>query len=88
MENVLQNLEGERLQYQRRNSEIENLRLEAERLKNELVKKKTDLDKRRNETLRKAREEADALYRSSRRESSEILKELRAMKNLVNTAKV
>ncbi len=88
MENVLQNLEGERRQYQRRNSEIENLRLEAERLKTDLIKKKLDLDKRRNETLRKAREEADALYRNSRKESSAILKELRAMKNLVDTAKV
>ncbi|MDD4320613.1 MAG: endonuclease MutS2 [Acidaminococcaceae bacterium] len=88
MENVLQNLEGERRQYQRRNSEIENLRLEAERLKTDLMKKKLDLDKRRNETLRKAREEADALYRNSRKESSAILKELRAMKNLVDTAKV
>jgi DNA mismatch repair protein MutS2 len=88
MENVLQNLEGERRQYERRNTEIENLRLEAEHLKNELLKKKNDLDKRRNETLRKAREDADELYRNSRKESSAILKELRAMKNLVDTAKV
>jgi DNA mismatch repair protein MutS2 len=88
MENVLQNLEGERRQYERKNSEIENLRLEAEHLKNELLKKKNDLDKRRNETLRKAREEADELYRNSRKESSAILKELRAVKNLVDTAKV
>jgi len=36
MENVLQNLEGERREYESRNKDIENLQLEAEHLRNEL----------------------------------------------------
>ena len=88
MENVLQNLEGERREYEMRNRDIENLRLEAEQLKNELSKQKNDLAKRRNDILRKAREDADDLYRSARRESTAIIKELRANKSLVDDAKV
>ncbi|NCD09100.1 MAG: endonuclease MutS2 [Negativicutes bacterium] len=80
MEDVLQNLEGERRQYELQNKEIEVMRFESEKIKQELLRKKTDLDKRRNEMLRKAREEADEVYRKSRREAEEIMKELRAMK--------
>ena len=88
MENVLQNLEGERRQYESKNKEIENLQLEAEHLRNTLAKQKLDLEKRKNEILRKARESADELYRNARRESTSILKELRANKTLVDNAKV
>ena len=42
---------------------------------------KADFEKRRKELLRKAKEEADEIYRSSRRESEAILKELRALKS-------
>lgn len=88
MEHVLQNLEGERREYEMRNRDIENVRLEAEQLKNELNRQKADLTKRRNDILRKAREDADDIYRDARRESTSILKELRANKNLVDDAKI
>jgi DNA mismatch repair protein MutS2 len=88
MENVLQNLEGERREYESRNKEIENLQLEAEHLRNELHYQKVELEKKRNEIMRKAREAADELYRNARRESTSILKELRANKSLVDNAKV
>lgn len=88
MENVLQNLDSERRQYEDRNRAIEDLRIEAEHLKNEFQKQKSDLDKRRNDILRKAREEADELYRTSRRETEAILKELRAMKKNADMAQI
>jgi len=88
MESVLQNLEGERREYESRNKEIENLQLEAEHLRNELHYQKVELEKRKNDILRKAREQADDLYRNARRESTAILKELRANKSLVDNAKV
>ena len=88
MEDVLQNLEGERRQYEMQNKEIETLRIESEKIKQELLHKKTEIDKRRNELLRKAREEADEVYRKSRREAEAIMKELRAMKNEFDVGKM
>lgn len=88
MERVLQNLEGERREYESRKDEIETLRRETEILRNQLKAEKTRLEKSRNDILRKAREEADELYRNARRESQGILKELRAQQNLVESAKV
>ena len=88
MERVLQNLEGERLEYESKKSEIEALQRQAEYLKNSLAYEKNELEKSRNAILRKAREQADELYRNARRESTSILKELRANQNIVETAKV
>ena len=87
MEDVLQGLEGERRKYESSNREIDNLRYESEKLKNQLEYQKRELEKRKNEIMRKAREDADELYRNSRRETESILKELRAMKkNLTSEA--
>lgn len=80
MENVLQELEGERRRYESGSREIEQLRLESEHLRNELAHAKQEFERRRNEMLRKAREQADDIYRRSRRESEAVLKELRALK--------
>lgn len=88
MERVLQNLEGERREYETKKSEIETLQRQAEYLKNSLAYEKNELEKSRNAILRKAREQADELYRNARRESTSILKELRANQSLVETAKV
>ena len=88
MERVLQNLEGERREYESRKDEISALQREAEYLKNELTRQKQDLEKSRNAILRKAREQADELYRNARRESTSILKELRANQDMVESRKV
>jgi len=88
MEAVLQNLEGERREYESRNKDIETLQLEAEHLRNELHHQQVELERRKNDILRKAREQADELYRNARRESTSILKELRANKSLIDNAKV
>ncbi|MEG1413412.1 MAG: endonuclease MutS2 [Acidaminococcaceae bacterium] len=88
MEEVLQNLEGERRQYEVQNQAIEVMRVESEKLKQELQRKKTEVEKKRNELLRKAREEADEIYRSSRRETEAIMKELRAFKNDIDAKKM
>ena len=82
------NLEGERREYESRKDEIASLQREAEYLKNELTRQKQDLEKSRNAILRKAREQADELYRNARRESTSILKELRANQDMVESRKV
>lgn len=80
METVLQELEGQRRRYESGSKEIEELRMESEHLRNELAHAKQDFERRKNEMLRKAREQADDIYRRSRRESEAVLKELRSMK--------
>ncbi len=88
MERVLRNLEGERREYESRKDEIESLRREAEILRNQLQHQKDDLERSRNAILQKARERADELYRNARRESTAILKELRASQNIVEAQRV
>ena len=80
MENVLQELDSERRRYESGSKEIENLRRESEQLRNALAYSKSEFERRKNEMLRKAREQADEIYRRSRRESEAVLKELRSMK--------
>lgn len=88
MENVLQELEGERRRYESSSREIEQLRLESEHLRNELARAKQDFERRKTEMLRKAREQADDIYRRSRRESEAVLKELRSLKADFDTKKL
>lgn len=80
METVLQELDSERRKFESGSQEIERLRIESEHLRNELTHAKQDFERRKNEMLRKAREQADDIYRRSRRESEAVLKELRSMK--------
>ena len=77
MEDVIQGLETQRRQYEESSRELEQLRFESETLRNELVFKKREFEKQRNELLRKARYQADEIYRNSRREAEAVLKELR-----------
>lgn len=88
MENVLQELEGVRRRYESSSREIEQLRLESEHLRNELARAKQDFERRKTEMLRKAREQADDIYRRSRRESEAVLKELRSLKADFDTKKL
>jgi DNA mismatch repair protein MutS2 len=88
MDTVLQGLEGERRKYEDSNREIERLRYESQALKNELDYQKREFKKQRNELLRKAKEEADGIYRHSRREAEAVLKELRALKSDYDTKKL
>ena len=80
MENVLQELDSERRRYESGSAEIEALRRESEQLRNALAYSKAEFERRKNDMLRKAREQADEIYRRSRRESEAVLKELRSMK--------
>ena len=88
METVLQELEGQRRRYESGSKEIEELRFESEQLRNELAHAKQDFERRKTEMLRKAREQADDIYRRSRRESEAVLKELRSMKADFDTKKL
>ena len=80
MEDVLQGLEGERRRFESRSREVEKLRYESEKLRNQLAWQKKDFEKQKNELLRKARYQADEIYRTSRREAEAVLKELRSLK--------
>ena len=80
MENVLQELDSERRRYESGSAEIEALRRESEQLRNALAYSKAEFERRKNDMLRKAKEQADEIYRRSRRESEAVLKELRSMK--------
>ncbi len=80
MENVLQELDTERRRYESGSKEIEELRRESEILRNTLAYSKQEFERKKNEMLRKAREQADDIYRRSRRESEAVLKELRSLK--------
>ncbi len=80
MENVLQELDCERRRYESGSAEIEALRKESEQLRNALAYSKAEFERRKNDMLRKAKEQADDIYRRSRRESEAVLKELRSMK--------
>ncbi len=80
MEDVLRGLEQERRQYESSSREAAALQLEARQLRNQLAAAKADFEKRRKELLRQAKEEADEIYRSSRREAEAVLKELRGLK--------
>ena len=80
MEDVIQGLETQRRQYEESSRELEQLRFESETLRNELVFKKREFEKQRNELLRKARYQADEIYRNSRREAEAVLKELRHLR--------
>lgn len=80
MENVLQELDSERRRYESGSAEIEALRKESEQLRNALAYSKAEFERRKNDMLRKAKEQADDIYRRSRRESEAVLKELRSMK--------
>ena len=88
MENVLQELDSERRRYESNSKEIEQLKRESEQLRNVLAYQKAEFEKKKTEMLRKAREEADDLYRRSRRETEAVLKELRAMKADLDTKKL
>lgn len=81
MESVLQDLNEKRRDYEESTSVIEKARFEAEMLRNQLAYQKREFMKHRNDMLRKAKEEADEIYRASRRETEEVLKELRSFKN-------
>ena len=80
MEKVLNDLEEKRRNFEISRDEIEEMRFETEKLRNQLSYQKREFMKERNILLRKAREQADEIYRSSRREAEIILKELRTHK--------
>lgn len=80
MEDVLQGLEGERRKYESSAREAETLKSESEMLRNQLAWQKKEFEKQKNEMLRKARNQADEIYRNSRREAEAVLKELRSLK--------
>ncbi len=82
MEKVLNDLEEKRRNFEISRDEIEEMRFETEKLRNQLSYQKREFMKERNTLLRKAREQADEIYRSSRREAEIILKELRAHKKV------
>ena len=88
MESVLQELDSERRRYETSSREIDELRRQSEQLYNQLQREKQEFDRRKGDILRKAREQADDIYRRSRRESEAVLKELRSLKSDFDTKRM
>ena len=88
MESVLSDLETKRRNYEEGQSEIDKARFEAEMLRNQLAYQKREFMKHRDEMMRKAKEQADEIYRNSRRETEAVLKELRSYKGDFDTKKL
>lgn len=84
MEDVLRGLEEERKKYETGARKIEELKLESEMLRNQLAWQKKEFEKQKNELLRKARYQADEIYRNSRREAETVLKELRSLRTNID----
>lgn len=88
VEQVLQNLEGERREYETQNKDIKELKLQSMYLKRTLEAQNKDIVKKKNEVLHKAREEANQIYRNSRLEADSVLKELRKLKKDFDTKRL
>lgn len=78
LETVLQGLEAEKIDYHKRNEEVARLEKEIARLKEELSREYDNLEEKKQRVLQKAQQEAGLLIRQAKRESDEVIAELKA----------
>ncbi|MBR2214989.1 MAG: endonuclease MutS2 [Selenomonadaceae bacterium] len=76
-ENVINDLEREKLSYEQKNAEITEREAQVAKLEEKLAAAKTDLTRQKGEILRRAKEQSAALVRRTRREAEEIIKALK-----------
>lgn len=80
-ENVLNTLESEKLMYEQKNADIAERQQRIEKLEAKLTEMKQEFSKKKEQSLRKTREQCATLLRRTRRESEEIIKELKEQFN-------
>ncbi len=78
LETVLQGLEAEKIDYHKRNEEVARLEREIARLREELTREYDNLEEKKHKVLQKAQQEAALLIRQAKRESDEVIAELKA----------
>lgn len=78
LETVLQGLEKEKIDYHKRNEEVARLEREIARLREELTREYDNLEEKKHKVLQKAQQEAALLIRQAKRESDEVIAELKA----------
>ena len=76
-ENVINELEQEKMMYEQRNADIMERQQRVTALQLKVERTKEELSKQKGEIIRKAREQSAAMIRRTRRESEEIIKELK-----------
>ena len=80
-ENVLNTLESEKLLYEQKNADITERQQRIEKLEAKLTQMKQELSQKKDQSLRKTREQCAAMLRRTRRESEEIIKQLKEQFN-------
>lgn len=80
-ENVINQLENEKMMYEQRNADILERQQRVTQLEAKVEAMKTELSQKKAQMLRKAKDESSALVRRTRRESEEVIKQLKEQFN-------
>ncbi len=80
-ENVLNTLEAEKMMYEQRNADIAERQLKVQQLEQKMTAMQEELKKRKEQVMRKAKEDSAALVRRTRRETEQIIKNLKEQFN-------
>ena len=80
-EHVVDALEKEKILYEQRNTEIRERQEHARKLEEKLQKMRAELNEKKTQILKNARNEGNTIVRRAKRESEEIIQELKAQFN-------
>ncbi|MBQ5420177.1 MAG: endonuclease MutS2, partial [Selenomonas sp.] len=76
-EHVINQLENEKMMYEQRNADIAERQAQVKKLEEKLLKAKEELNQKKGDILRKAKDKSAALIRQTRRESEEVISQLK-----------
>ena len=76
-EHVINELENEKMMYEQRNADIAERQARVQKLEEKLLKAKEELSQKKGDILRKAKDKSAALIRQTRRESEEVISQLK-----------
>ena len=77
-EHIINALENEKMMYEQRNADIQERQQRVREMEQKIAAARAELSKQKGDILRKAKEQSAAMIRRTRRESEEIIKELKA----------
>ena len=80
-EKVLNTLEAEKIMYEQRNADIVERQRKVEQLERKMTELRSDLTKKKEKIILKAQEDSAALIRRTRREASQLIKDLKEQFN-------
>jgi len=80
-EKVLNTLEAEKIMYEQRNADIVERQRKVEQLERKMTELRSDLTKKKEKIILKAQEDSAALIRRTRREATQVIKELKEQFN-------